>query len=224
MRFPLAPAALLALSLAGCGAADAPRTVVTLGDSVPAGTACSCSPFPALYARSQHATDVNLAVPGMTAADVLSAVPAERHALSTASEVVIMAGANDIAGVVGQPSAYAPAANGVRDDVVSTVTAIERIHRVRVVVLGYWNVVEDGQVGAAAYGPDGVRDAARATEVLNTALREAAARTGALFVPTVAAFHGPSGDRDPTGLLAADGDHPDAAGHAVIAALLPPLP
>ncbi|MFF0375791.1 SGNH/GDSL hydrolase family protein [Actinoplanes missouriensis] len=212
------------LLLAGCGAADAPRTVVTLGDSVPAGTACSCSAFPALYARAQHATDVNLAVPGMTAADLLSALPAARHALSTASEVVIMAGANDIAGVVGRPAAYASVVSAVQDDLVATVTAIEKIHRVRVVVLGYWNVVEDGQVGTAAYGPDGMRDAARATAALNTALRDAAGRTGAVFVPTEAAFHGTSGDRDPTGLLAADGDHPNAAGQAVIAALLPPLP
>ena len=46
-------------------------TVVTLGDSVPAGAACGCDPFPTLYARAQHAVDVNLAERGSTAAHEL---------------------------------------------------------------------------------------------------------------------------------------------------------
>ena len=89
---------------------------------------------------------------------------------------------------------------------------------------GYWNVVLDGRVGAEQYGPDGVRAAAEATRYANDALRVAARQTGARYVPTEAAFHGDDGGRDPTGLLAPDGDHPNAAGHAAIAALIPPLP
>jgi acyl-CoA thioesterase I len=166
-------ALLLAVGLvvAACGTAvRAPVTpvVVTLGDSVPAGTACGCDPFPRLYAQAQHAADVNLAVPGSTAADVLAALPANRGVLAGAAEVLLMTGANDV------------------DDV--------------------------GDPGPAA---DAVR--------VNTALRKAAANGNATYVPTLEAFHGDDGTRDPTGLLAPDGDHPNAAGHAAIAALIPPL-
>ena len=48
--------------------------------------------------------------------------------------------------------------------------------------------------------------------------------TGATYISTLPAFHGQDGTRDPTNLLAPDGDHPNAAGHAAIAALLPALP
>jgi lysophospholipase L1-like esterase len=218
---------LLALLLAACASpagAPATRTVVTLGDSVPAGTACGCEPFPSLYAGAQHAISENFASPGSTSADVLAAVPADLDVLSSATEVIIMTGANDMASSFGRPSQYAPVASRIQSDVAEAVTAIEGIHRVPVIVLGYWNVVLDGQVGAAQYGPSGVRDAAAATAAVNDALRAAAARSGAVYISTSMAFHGDDGGQDPTGLLAPDGDHPNAAGHAAIAALLPPLP
>jgi lysophospholipase L1-like esterase len=218
-------AVLPVLLLAGCSTAavpdDPPPVVVALGDSVPAGTACGCAPFPDLYAAAQHATDVNLAVPGSTAADLLAALPSDRETLSGATEVLLMIGANDVAGDFDDADAVGSDADRVRTDVT---TVIERIRPVRVVVLGYWNVVLDGQVGAGEYGPDGMRAAAVATTRVNDALRDAATATGATYVPTLAAFHGADGSRDPTGLLAADGDHPNAAGHAAIAALIPPLP
>jgi lysophospholipase L1-like esterase len=222
-------ALLVALMVSGCATAPArptsPRpSVVTLGDSVAVGTACGCDPFPALYARAQHATDVDLARGGATAADVRAGLGGMRDDLSSAAEVIIMIGANDMADVFGQPSRYASVAAGVEDDVAAAVTAIRHLHNVPVIVLGYWNVVQDGQVGAAAYGADGVRDAARATSLVNQALQEAAAQTGADYVSTAAAFHGDDGGRDPTGLLSPDGDHPNAAGQAAIAALIPPLP
>lgn len=218
-------AALFAvLLLSGCTTPrPQPAVVVTLGDSVAAGAACGCTPFPALYARAQHATDVTRATGGATATDVRAALPAERADLSSAAEVVIMIGANDMADVFGHPSRYTAVADGVQDDVTATITTIEQLHRIPVVVLGYWNVVQDGRVGAAAYGADGMRDAARATDLVNHALQAAATRTGATYVPTAPAFHGDDGSHDPTGLLAPDGDHPDAAGHEAIAALIPPL-
>ncbi|MCO8275989.1 SGNH/GDSL hydrolase family protein [Actinoplanes sp. TRM 88003] len=220
----LAVAAVLVSSACATSPAPAePRSVVTLGDSVAAGAACGCDPFPALYARAQHATDVDLAQDGATAADVRAGLNGMRDELSSAAEVVIMIGANDMAGVFGQPARYATVADGVEADVAATVTTIRRGHRIPVVVLGYWNVVQDGQVAAEAYGADGVRDAGHATALVNQALRTAAERTGATFVPTEPAFHGDDGGRDPTGLLAPDGDHPNAAGQAAIAALIPPL-
>ncbi|WP_433293277.1 SGNH/GDSL hydrolase family protein [Actinoplanes sp. CA-030573] len=200
------------------------RTVVTLGDSVPAGTACGCDPFPALYAREQHATDVNLAEPGSTAADVRAALPTEHDVIASAAEVVIMTGANDMGAVFDDPTRYRSAAESVQADVTATVAAIEQLRPIPVIVLGYWNVVQDGDVGKATYGPDGVQNAADATDLVNNALQQAAAQPGAAYVSTEEAFHGDDGTHDPTGMLAPDGDHPNAAGHAAIAALLPPLP
>ncbi|MEU8817433.1 SGNH/GDSL hydrolase family protein [Actinoplanes sp. NPDC048796] len=216
-------AVLLLLLLAACDAPAAP-VVVTLGDSVAAGAACGCQPFPALYASSQHATNVNLARSGATAADVRAGLSAQKTVFASAAEVVIMIGANDMAGDFDDPSKYAPVAAGVQDDVEATIDAIEAIHRTRVVVLGYWNVVLDGKVAAKTYGAGEVSDSESATAAVNRALRAAATQTGATYVPTDTAFHGPDGSQDPTELLASDGDHPNAAGQAAIAALIPPLP
>jgi len=88
---------------------------------------------------------------------------------------------------------------------------------VTILVLGYWNVVKDGAVGLAEYGADGLASAETATRYCNKALRQAAASTGAQFVTTSAAFKGEHRDQDPTGLLASDGDHPNAQGHQAIA-------
>jgi lysophospholipase L1-like esterase len=208
------------------GVRETPGTpsVVTLGDSVAAGSECGCDPFPARYARAQHAVDVNLAESGATASDVRDELPGDRGALSRAAEVLIMIGANDVADTIDDPTTYAAAAAGVRNDVTATIAGIEQSHSVPVIVLGYWNVVLDGRVGQQTYGPAGVRAAAQATAMINNALRAAAATDpDARYISTEPAFHGADGTHDPTGLLATDGDHPNAAGQAAIAALLPPL-
>jgi len=223
-------ALVLPVVLAACATAPAPvkpivvRSVVTLGDSVPAGAACGCDPFPDLYARAQHATDVNLAQPGFTTSDVLGQLAGDRAALASAAEVLIMVGANDLAGAFDDDDPYRPAAARVRTNVVAAVTEIEKVNHVPVVVLGYWNVVLDGKVAAQQYGPSEVRDSQQATDLTNQALKQAAEQTGATYISTEEAFHGHDGNADVTALLAPDGDHPNAAGHAAIAALIPPLP
>lgn len=197
--------------------------VVTLGDSVPAGTACDCDPFPDVYARGQDAVSENLAAPGFTSSDVRSQVDGIRTALAAADEVLLMIGANDLATAFDDESSFAGAAAQMQSNVTETIDTIETIHRTNVIVLGYWNVVQDGKVGAEDYGPAGVRAAASATTYANDALMNAAQKTGATYVSTDVAFHGADGSQDPTGLLAPDGDHPNAAGHAAIAALIPSL-
>jgi lysophospholipase L1-like esterase len=227
-----AAAVLLVAALAGCGtiqpsaAAPAPAgepVVVTLGDSVPAGTACACDPFPVTYARAVHAVSENLAVPGYTSADVLAQIPGVRSRLASADEVVLMIGANDLAAAFDAGTSFTAAAGTMQQNVTASIRAIDAVRRTTVLVLGYWNVVQDGQVAEASYGPSGVKRSITATEDANDGLRTAAQQTDATYISTGAAFHGSGGTKDPTGLLASDGDHPNAAGHAAIAALLPPI-
>jgi acyl-CoA thioesterase-1 len=234
------PVLFTAVLLAGCTApapapdpAPAPAgtiraaTIVTLGDSVPAGTACDCEPFPDLYAAmlSPPARSINEARSGYTSADVRDQVNAAtvRAALGGATVVLIMAGANDLADAFedGRDDAgFQDAAAGVRRNVDATVAAIRRMRPapVTILVLGYWNVVKDGAVGLATYGADGERSAVAATRYANRALREAADDSGARYVPTTPVFKGDQRDEDPTALLAGDGDHPNAKGHQAIAA------
>ncbi|HWS34088.1 MAG TPA: SGNH/GDSL hydrolase family protein [Actinoplanes sp.] len=218
-------AAVAALSLlAGCAAPVPGRSpvVVTLGDSVPAGTNCGCTPFPDLFAGqlTPPGTSINRAEPGYTTADVQDQISAAgvRADLRRAATVIVMAGANDMAATFDDRDDYAATAQRIG----ATMTAI--INRVRaehgtapvdIVVLGYWNVVSDGTVGLSRYGADGLAEARRATAYCNDALRRAADRAGARYLDTSVVFRD-----DPTALLAPDGDHPDAAGHRAIAGLL----
>jgi lysophospholipase L1-like esterase len=192
-------AALAAVGcLAACGTAPAsPATsvrrvplVITLGDSVPAGTACDCDPFPDVYARGQDAVSENLATPGYTSADVRAQIAGIRAALAGADEVLLMIGANDLAEAFDDESSFPGAAAAMQSNVTATIDTIETIHQTSVIVLGYWNVVQDGKVGAEDYGPSGVRAAASATTYANDALMSAAQKTGATYVSTDPAFHG----------------------------------
>jgi len=223
----------LVLVLAGCAAPGpaaapapsrsvarepAPR-VVTFGDSVPAGTACGCTPFPDLYASTIGATSDNLAVSGYTSLDVRNQLDTSqaRAAVRSATVVLVMAGANDLAAAFDTDGgSYAEPAAQVQQNITAVVADVHALRpTATLLIFGYWNVVEDGDVGRADYGDGGVAEAAAATKYCNDALRKAAA--GAIYVDTTTAVKGDSGEDDPTGLLAGDGDHPNAAGHAAIA-------
>lgn len=203
-------------------------TVVALGDSVPAGTACHCTPFPDLYAGlvSPAARTVNLAHNGYTSVDVRRQVDGMSRPgpLAAATVVLIMVGANDMADAFTSSrdtASYQAVAARIGDDVTATVRRLRAIHSgpapARVLVFGYWNVVEDGAVGRSDYDQDGLAAAATATRYANDALRAAARRTTAGYVPTYPVFKGADGAVDPTDLLAGDGDHPSARGHQLIA-------
>jgi lysophospholipase L1-like esterase len=216
--------------LAGCGTSAVPqeasysasgREVVTLGDSVPAGSACGCTPFPDLYAAAIGASSDNLSRGGYLSSDVRTQVttPEAETAVRAATTVLIMVGANDLAAAFDAGgSAYAAPAAQVQQNVTAIVTEVHTLSpAASVLVLGYWNVVEDGAVGQADYGDTGVAESVTATRYCNDALRRSATATGADFLDTTTAFKGADGDGDPTDLLAADGDHPNAAGHEAIA-------
>lgn len=201
--------------------------VLALGDSVPAGSACGCEPFPALYVRDLtpdgQATD--LAQPGFTSGDVLSQIydPTIQPAIRSASIIVIMIGANDLATVFsvgGDTATYQQAAATAETNVAATLRHIRTLQAAPVFVLGYWNVVEDGDAARGDYSDADTVQAATITGYTNDALHMAAIAGSATFVPTMPAFKGSDGTSNPTGLLAEDGDHPNARGHAAIAAAL----
>jgi lysophospholipase L1-like esterase len=238
----LAPATSASAPHRSTPSAEHGAVVVALGDSVPAGSGCGCRNFVSAYGDllSRHAPHpaavTNLAQGGLQTADVLEQLrqPAVRRALHEATTVLLMVGANDFyhpfkkvrhgAAAAGE---YRPAARQVRTNLLQTIRQIRALHDgpVTVVVLGYWNVVEDGKVGRQDYGRAGVRAAESATRWANHALRDAARSGQAVYVSTYAAFKGPDGHQDPTPLLAADGDHPNAAGHRVLArTVYTPLP
>lgn len=105
---PAAPAASVA-SAASAGSSvsagsSAPLRVVGLGDSVPAGTACECTPFVQLVAaeagrRSGRAVTVdNFAESGVGTADVVGQLrdPGTAASVAGADLVIITVGANDL--------------------------------------------------------------------------------------------------------------------------------
>jgi lysophospholipase L1-like esterase len=98
----------------------------------------------------------------------------------------------------------------------------------RVVVLGYWNVVEDGKAAAKDYTAEQRAASLLATKAADDVMRAADVAAQAVFVPTIPVFHGANGKADPTPLLISDGDHPNLAGHqaiaAAVAAAVPLLP
>jgi lysophospholipase L1-like esterase len=211
--------------------------VVALGDSVPAGSRCSCPAFPELYAkklarRAKVPVRVrNLGAPGQTSAGLLASLrtSSTARAVASADIVTITIGANDFTFSTylqhrrGTLSCYAPALRRLRGNLSAILDMIRLLHsnvrRQTILVTGYWDIWRDGAVGRES-GPTYMRvgDAMtrRVNEVISSAAEEAADDYVDLFAP----FRGTAGDRDDTGLLASDGDHPNQAGHELIAAEL----
>jgi lysophospholipase L1-like esterase len=205
--------------------------LTALGDSVPYGTACDCSPYPQLVgddlarATGARVTSANDSVPGARSGDVLEQLHADAKVMSdveASDAVMIEVGANDIAftsscGV--DASCYE--ADLHQDDaniaaIVSRVETLKGGRHVAVILLDYWSVWLGGQ-SARDHGDAYEAAAASLTERLSEGIRAIAARTRALYVDVLTAFRGPDEDWDETHLLAPDGDHPNAAGHARIA-------
>ena len=229
-----APSADPASDAATAAGATAPlaRHVVGLGDSVPAGSACACTDYVNLLAGrlGEKVTSTNLAVPGQTTSgllDQLSSSADVRSALADADVVIVTVGANDVEAT--DPSDCDSSDDGPQcysgelttltqnlDRVAAAVAAQATRPGARILLTGYWNVFLDG-TAAKAKGADYVRVADAVTREVNNRISSAAAAHGAVFVDLFTPFRGADGSKDCTDLLAADGDHPDAAGHALIA-------
>jgi lysophospholipase L1-like esterase len=208
--------------------------VLGLGDSVMAGTNCGCSGLVEEYAgalarRTGRPVHVdNLGANGAVTSDLLEDLDSDERTRSLAAQadvVVVTIGANDLIPQLqtweesGCPArCFTTAANEVGrrlTRVLRALTAARGGSSDHVLVTDYWNVFRDGKVALEA---DGVAErdwSDRVTSAANTAICRAAQAAGATCVDLVAPFKG-AGDRDPTPLLADDGDHPNAAGMKVI--------
>ncbi len=228
----------LVLALAGCAIALSPTkpssassSIVAVGDSVPAGSACNCVPYPELTASSLTQEDshvvtaMNDAVGGYTSEDVLGQVRADPDVIShleNATVVEIEVGANDVAYTdscgtsVACYSGRIPTVEHNLTAIVARVHELTHSHAVLVVLLDYWSVWLGGQY-AEAQGPAYVDAAITVTDRLNAAIKQTAVDSGSAYVDLRAAFKGPDYAYDETQYLASDGDHPNAAGHRQIA-------
>ena len=208
------------------------RTITALGDSVPRGANCDCSPYPQLSAdgltasTGETVTAHNDAVSGGTTSSVLRQVESDSKVidhLRAADTVEIEVGANDAAysrSCGTDAACYAPRLPALGKNLAAIVTRVHELaapHKVLVVLLDYWSVWLGGQY-AAAQGEAYVAAAEKVTDELNTIIKETAARDGSAYVDLRAAFKGPNYAYDETHYLSNDGDHPNAAGHKQIAA------
>jgi lysophospholipase L1-like esterase len=215
-----------------------PYRVVGLGDSIPAGSACGCTSYVTLVGQSLAATTGrtasidNLARGGATTDDVADQLAWSdvRAEISDADLVIVTIGANDFdADIVASPDC-APASGlacyqrtlaqqrSTLATVLAQIRQLQAAARGRLLVTGYWNVFLDGEVGrgqGAAY----VTNSDALTVADNALIASVSAAGGATYVDVYTPFKG-SGSVDDTALLAADGDHPDAAGHRLIAEAL----
>ena len=216
---------------AGSSSQQQRSSVVALGDSVPHGTNCDCTPYPPLTASDltattgQTVTATNESVDGFTTVDVLHQLQSDTAVIDhvrSADAVEIEVGANDVAhsqhcGT--NASCYAtkiPALQTNLDTIVGRVDELTSSHKVLVVLLDYWSVWLGGRY-AAAQGDAYVDAAAQVTDDVNTAIQSIATKTGSAYVDLRAAFKGPDYSYDETHYLSNDGDHPNAAGHQQIA-------
>ena len=210
--------------------------VVGLGDSVPSGSECRCTNYVTLVTRTMAAREGEVALVhneaqgGFTTAGVLAQLTQSRIRAEIADSdlVVITIGANDFdtdaltsASCQPNPSTtcYARALAGQATQLASILTqvrALQATHGGRTLVTGYWNVFLDGDV-AAARGAQYVRASNELTLAENAQIAALSRHAEARYVDIYGPFKALGND---TRLLAADGDHPNAAGHSLIATTL----
>ncbi|MFF0342913.1 SGNH/GDSL hydrolase family protein [Kribbella sp. NPDC004875] len=211
--------------------------VVALGDSVTSGSNCNCAGFPQMYGDLLHARTGatvhvdNLGVGGLDSDGLLQNLnqtnsPAQ-VATARAAVVLLTIGANDYGDHQKDVTSGQCDADCVGDDfeqlTVNLDRILNRIHSLRdglpttILVTGYWNVFQDGDVAQQQYPASGRVASDQLTLRTNAAVAAAAAADDATYVDIYTPF---KHSANITSLLAADGDHPNAAGHALIARLL----
>ncbi len=226
----------LGLGLAGlpapAAAAATTPVVVGFGDSVLTGLHCGCTNFIQQYATALGGTADNLAQNGSTSLNLVHLLQTARawKAVENASVVVIMTGANDYNGTFAavsngaSPSQYNAIAKQVKANVTTAVDKIRSINpNADVVIVDYWAAMEAGKVAQQNYNAATQKAALESTESVDGALWSVAQSLHTDWLSTYQLYYRPG--INVTSLLASDGNHPDAAGTALIAnalnALLP---
>jgi lysophospholipase L1-like esterase len=245
LRWAIRLTAVIALVglLGACGGSSSSSTtsasatsrtwsIVALGDSVPSGYSCECTPYPQLSAAGltattgQTVTATNDAVAGYTTANVLHQLSSNEAVIEQvrkADAVEIEIGANDVpynANSCGTSvDCYAPLVSPAQKNVAAIVSRVHELtagHNVLVVLLDYWSIWLGGTY--ARDKGDAYVDAAREmTAKVDAAIKSTAQQTGSSYVSVRRAFKGPSFGYIESHYLASDGDHPNADGHKAIA-------
>ncbi len=216
----------------------ASATVVGIGDSVTSATVCQCAGFVESYAAhlpraaGGPAKAENLGAGGLTAAGLrtLMTQPGPTSAGVAQGDILLVTiGANDLTPLLSQwqssgcsKACYSPVVDAVGSDLSAILAAVKSLRGnrpTRVLVTDYWNVFADGDVARAGDGPAYLRWSDELTRALNISICTAARNAGATCVDLYAPFKG-DGSKNPTALLAEDGDHPNAAGNEVISSAL----
>jgi len=216
----------------------ASAVVVGIGDSVTSATICGCTGFVESYAAHLPAADggparaENLGAGGLTAARLRTLMTQPGPTPTSVAEadvLLVTIGANDLTPLLSRwqssgcsMACYSPAVEAVGSDLGDILAAARSLrgHRpTRVLVTDYWNVFADGDVARASDGPAYLRWSDELTRALNVSICNAARNAGATCVDLYAPFKG-DGSKNPTELLAADGDHPNAAGNQAISSAL----
>lgn len=217
---------------------DGPIHVLGFGDSVMYGAGCDCDDFLTQtgdllhQATGRRVAIVNNGANGQTAAGVLDDLRTDDTStaqIAHADVIVLTVGANDLGPVLGtwvdddcDQSCYHPQVESMGDRLSAILTIVNRDKQpgAAVFVLDYWNVFEDGQVGADDHDQGYLTWSDQVTRDADTTICQAAALAAATCVDTYRPFKGADGSIDPTHLLADDGDHPNDAGTTLIATTL----
>jgi lysophospholipase L1-like esterase len=175
---------------------------------------------------------VNLGTNGLTAAGLRALLTSPSPTASGVAEadiLLVTIGANDLMPLLSQwqsgscPAAcYSPSVDAVGSDLSAILAAAKELRGGRttqVLVTDYWNVFADGDVARDSEGPAYLRWSDELTRALNNRICTAAENAGATCVDLYAPYKG-DGSRNPTALLAGDGDHPNAAGNQLISSAL----
>jgi acyl-CoA thioesterase-1 len=220
-------------SSAGTSTTSHSWSIVALGDSVPSGYRCNCTPYPQLSATGltsttgQTVTATNDAVAGYTTTNVLKQLNSDSSVIDQvqkADAVEINVGANDVpynANSCGTTvDCYAPLVPPAQKNLAAIISRVHDLtagHKVLVVLLDYWSIWLGGTY-ARDKGQAYVSAARQMTAQVDAAIKSTASQTGAAYVSERRAFEGPSFGYIESHYLATDGEHPNAAGHQAIAA------
>ena len=211
--------------------------ILGLGDSVPAGSGCFCSNYVTLFgqrlatAETSRFTVLNLARGGAVSLDILQQVRSSSIGIPTGRVSIITVGANDFdEAIVGTPQCrnalcYLTTLRSVDGSIRAILSSL--LHNQAgastgtsaIVLTNYWNIFRDGAAGRSR-GPVYVANNDALTRRVNALLRYDASVYRVTYADLYSPFKGTDGRRDDTSFLAADGYHPNAEGHRVIAAVL----